>query len=192
MSAALKNYQYKKFFGRLFWLKRPCAGAMFGFSWLLMAFFLWPMLIFVMIYRWAFNALGAIFVLLCLYGLVTYLAGISGILRPFIKNKPLRIILVILGGFCLPLSGLLILPTLIYKRRFVAIILLVIGVTMYILAEEISVPLLAIGGGVLFLAALSGTRGRRKFSWKFLYPLFISIIAVLSTLLLSFCLNTST
>ena len=194
MLQVLKNYHYKKFFRRLFWLKRPCAGVMFGFSWLLMAFIMLPVLIFVddrttelLSYRWAVNVLATIFILFCFYGFVTYIAGISGILRPFIKNKLLRIILVISGGFFLPLSGLLILPALIYKRRFVAIILLAFGITAYVAAENLSAPIFAIGGGVFYLAALSGTRGRRKFSWKFLYPLFISIIAVLSILLFAFC-----
>jgi len=187
MSAPLEHYRRKRFFYRFFMRRSPRGGAMFGLAWMLMAITMFPLLLqavpsFVHLSLLACIAVaGVVFPLFLVYGMHVYVCGVEGILRRSVRRKGLRFLLAA-GAAFVPLSGCLILPGLIRRKRFAAIVSAVLGSAAYMfwivagMLHYMTGALLPIVGTLFLLAALAGTEDRHKFSWKFLIPLLIALI----------------
>ena len=191
MSKTLEHYRRKKFYYRLLQLSSPRAGAMFGLVWLPMCMLLLPYGLFALLpFLSGDNRLTAvavtvvIYMTIYLYGLLVCAYGLAGILRDAFKTKWLCSLLGFLGAWFTPLLGLAILPGLIRKRRFAAILFAVLGSAVYgaavygVAGTIVSQSAWMIFGAIgLYLAALALSGNRGKFTWKFLYPLLIGFAA---------------
>ena len=108
------------------------------------------------------------------YGLIVYACGLDGLLRRTVRRKGLRFFWAVTGTVFMQISGCLILPGLIRRKRFAATVFAVLGIAAYtIKIPGVPLPLI---GALFLLAALAGTEDRHKFSWKFLIPLLIMLI----------------
>lgn len=186
MSKTLKHYRRKKFFYRLLLRNSPRAGAMFGLAWMLMCMMLLPYGLFALLpFFGGDNRLAAvavavvIFMTIYLYGVIVCAYGLAGVLRDAIRTKWLRSLMGFFGAWFTSLLGLALLPGLIRRKRFAAILFAVLGSAVYGAAGTI-VPANAwmlFGAAGLYLAALALAGNRGKFTWQFLYPLLIGVAA---------------
>jgi hypothetical protein len=186
MSKTLKHYRQKKFLYRLLLRKSPRAGAMFGLAWMLMCLMLLPYGVFALLLLfsvedWAATVPGAIvlYIAIYLYGVIVCAYGLAGILRDAFRTKWLCALLGFFGAWFTSLLGLALLPGLIRKRRYAAILFAVLGSAVYAAAGTIVPPGagMIFGAAGLYLAALALSGSRGKFNWKFLYPLLIGVAA---------------
>lgn len=184
MSKTLKHYRRKKFFYRLLLRKSPRAGAMFGLAWMLMCLMLLPyglfaLLLLFSVEDWPATVPGAIvlFIAIYLYGVIVCAYGLAGILRDAFKTKWLCSLLGFFGAWFTSLLGLAILPGLIRKKRFAAILFAVLGSAVSAAGALILPGAWSFVGTALYLAALAMSGCRGKIGWKFLYPLLVGICA---------------
>ena len=190
MSKTLKHYHRKKFLYRLLWRNSPRAGAMFSLAWMLMGTMLLPFGLFALLPfltepNWPVVTLAVVlFMALQLYGISVCAYGLAGILSDAFKTGWLCSLLGFLGAWLTPLLGLAILPGLIRRKRFVAMLPAVLGSAVFagvwqVIPGGIELPVAWLFiGTVLYLAALALSLKRGKFSWKFLYPLLIGFAAL--------------
>ncbi|MBQ6352885.1 MAG: hypothetical protein IJJ28_06440, partial [Lentisphaeria bacterium] len=195
MSKNLKHYRRKKFFYRWFLRRDPRGGAMFGLAWTMMVQALVPFGIFAAL-RMAGTSfivtalrmsesflifavlLVTVFLTLYLYGTLVCIFGLAGMLRRTVRPSWLRELMAFFGGWFPQLLGLVLLPTLIRKRRFAAIAFALLG-TALCAAILVRLPLAWSWLGALsYLAALALAEARGKCDRRFLYPLAVAFAAV--------------
>ena len=129
----LKHYKRKKFFYRFFMRKSPRSGAMFGLAWMSMVVALWPFVLFVILsffgelqHGWKIIAFSLSFLLLAapfyIYGFLLCAFGISRIYRSVTGSLAGAF-----GAWFLPLLGVILIPVLICKKKFIAIFFALAG-----------------------------------------------------------------
>ena len=128
----LKHYKRKKFFYRFFMRKSPRSGAMFGLAWmslvsLLIAVAAWFLQQKVPLVGETFLGLATLAVAgitIALYGFLTFAANFYTILRNDLKKSRFWKIPALVSAFSLELAGMFLLPVVLKKRRWLALILL--------------------------------------------------------------------
>ena len=184
----LKHYKRKKFFYRFFMRKSPRSGAMFGLAWMSMVVALLPFVLFVILsffgglqHGWKFIAISLSLLLLAapfyIYGFLLCAFGISRIYRSVTKCKAVGSLAGALGAWFLPLLGVILIPVLICKKKFFALLLAICGTAFYVLSylKYFNILSSVFLGTICYLAALAFFKEKNRFSWKFMIPLCIAI-----------------
>ena len=184
----LKHYTRKKFFYRFFMRKSPRSGAMFGLAWMTMAIGVLPFVLFSILFCfgglqhvWRIIAITLSLLLLAapfyIYGFLLCAYGISRIYRSVTKYKIVGSLAGALGAWFLPLLGVILLPVLICKKKYIGIWFAIAGTVFYVLNyfqyfNMLSVVFL---GTFCYLAALAFCKDKNRFSWKFMIPLCVAV-----------------
>ncbi len=184
----LKHYNRKKFFYRFFMRKSPRSGAMFGLAWMSMVVALLPFVLFVMLscfaglqHGWKIIAITLSLLLLAapfyLYGFLLCAFGISRVYRSVTKYKAVGSVAGAFGAWFLPLLGVILIPVLICKKKFFALLLAICGTAFYTLSylQYFNILSSVFLGTICYLAALAFFKEKNRFSWKFMIPLCIAI-----------------
>ena len=184
----LKHYKRKKFFYRFFMRKSPRSGAMFGLAWMSMVVALLPFVLFVILsffgglqHGWKFIAISLSLLLLAapfyIYGFLLCAFGISRIFRSVTKCKAVGSLAGALGAWFLPLFGVILLPVLVCKKKFIASLFAIAGTVFYVLnyLQYFNILSSVFLGTFCYLAALAFCKDTNRFSWKFMIPLCIAI-----------------
>ena len=179
----IKKYRRKLVFFRLFYNKSPQSGVVYGISWQLFWVIFAPCLMFLSLYLFGTNTLSVLLTLsLLLLGLiVTYViigSNLSLLLRPYIKNKKIRIFLSGLGAIFNVISPLFLLPNLIKEKRFWGIICVILNLIFIVLFHVTDKSLFLLGVIVTFLLPFIAVKNKRKFFYSSLSPLIGIIILV--------------
>ena len=185
---ALKHYKRKKFFYRFFMRKSPRSGAMFGLAWMSMVVALLPFALFVILsffgglqHGWKIIAISLSLLLLAvpfyIYGFLLCAFGISRIYRSVTKCKAVGSLAGAFGAWFLPLLGVILIPVLICKKKFFALLLAICGTAFYVLSylKYFNILSSVFLGTICYLAALAFFKEKNRFSWKFMIPLCIAI-----------------
>ena len=184
----LKHYKRKKFFYRFFMRKSPRSGAMFGLAWMSMVVALLPFVLFVIIFffgglqpGWKIIAISLSLLLLAapfyIYGFLLCAFGISRIYRSVTKCKAVGSLAGASGAWFLSLLGVILIPVLICKKKFFALLLAICGTAFYVLSylKYFNILSSVFLGTICYLAALAFFKEKNRFSWKFMIPLCIAI-----------------
>jgi len=184
----LKHYKRKKFFYRFFMRKSPRSGAMFGLAWMSMVVALWPFVLFVMLpffsglqHGWKIIAISLSVLLLAapfyIYGFLLCAFGISRIYRSVTKCEAVGSLAGALGAWFLSLLGVILIPVLICKKKFFALLLAICGTAFYVLSylKYFNILSSVFLGTICYLAALAFVKEKNRFSWKFMIPLCIAV-----------------
>ena len=184
----LKHYKRKKFFYRFFMRKSPRSGAMFGLAWMSMVVALLPFVLFVILsffgglqHGWKIIAITLSLLLLAapfyIYGFLLCAFGISRIYRSVTKCKAVGSLAGALGAWFLPLLGVILIPVLICKKKFFALLLAICGTAFYVSSylQYFNILSSVFLGTICYLAALAFCEEKNRFSWKFMIPLCIAI-----------------
>jgi len=183
----LKHYKRKKFFYRFFMRKSPRSGAMFGLAWMSMGVALLPFVLFVILsffgglqHGWKIIAISLSLLLLAapfyIYGFLLCAFGISRIYRSVTKYKTVGFIAGALGAWFLPLLGLILVPVLLCKKKFIALLFAIAGTVFYVLSylQFFNILSSVLWGTFCYLAALAFLTEKNRFSWKFMPPVCIA------------------
>ena len=168
--------------------KSPRSGAMFGLAWMSMVVALWPFVLFVMLpffsglqHGWKIIAISLSLLLLAapfyIYGFLLCAFGISRIYRSVTKCEAVGSVAGAFGAWFLPLLGVILLPVLICKKKFFALLLAICGTAFYTLSylQYFNILSSVFLGTICYLAALAFFKEKNRFSWKFMIPLCIAI-----------------
>ena len=140
---ALKHYARKKFFYRFFVRKSPRAGAIYGLSWMLLLEAIIPITPWIFLQmlplnsdltNWDITVIGAgaflffgIFLLFYLYGFLTFAKNLYTLLRNNLVKSRWWKLPALLGACFNALAAILLLAGTIRKRRWLALICLLIS-----------------------------------------------------------------
>ena len=191
---ALKHYKRKKFFYRLFMLKSPRSGVMFGIAWLSMVAVLMPAILFLLL---AFgdvisdidsahiNLLTVILGIwtvslpLFIYGFKLCFLGIYRMFRSVCKYKSICRISGAAATIFLPLLSLLLFLIMLFRKRFAGALFALAGAVFYTLSQFQYINIIAalLAGTGCTLTALAFWKEKHKISFSFLIPLVIAAIA---------------
>ena len=168
--------------------KSPRSGAMFGLAWMSMVVALLPFVLFVILsffgelqHGWKIIAITLSLLLLAapfyIYGFLLCAFGISRIYRSVTKCKAVGSLAGALGAWFLPLLGVILIPVLICKKKFFALLLAICGTAFYVLSylKYFNILSSVFLGTICYLAALAFFKEKNRFSWKFMIPLCIAI-----------------
>ncbi|MBO7327675.1 MAG: hypothetical protein J6W00_02765 [Lentisphaeria bacterium] len=187
---ALKHYKRKKFFYRFFMRKSPRAGAMFGLAWMTMAIGVLPFVLFSILFcfsgfrdNWQIQTIAAIVSLFLLaapfyiYGFLLCAYGISRIYRSVTKYKIVGSVAGAFGALFLPLLGVILIPVLICKKKYIGIWFAIAGTVFYVLNyfQYFNILSSVCLGTFCYLAALAFCKDKNRFSWKFMIPLCVAV-----------------
>ena len=145
----LRHYKRKKFFYRFFMRKSPRSGAMFGLAWmtfvsLLIAVAAWFLQQKVPLIGETFLGLATLAVAgvtIFLYGFLTFSANFYTILRNDLKKSRFWKIPALVSAFSLELAGMFLLPVVLKKRRWLALLFLIGCLVAEILVCMFDTPL---------------------------------------------------
>ena len=145
----LKHYKRKKFFYRCFMRKSPRSGAMFGLAWmtfvsLLIAVAAWFLQQKVPLIGETFQGLATLVVAgvtIFLYGFLTFSENFYTILRNDLKKSRFWKIPALVSAFSLELAGMFLLPVVLKKRRWGALLFLIGCLVAEILVYMFDTPL---------------------------------------------------
>ena len=190
----LKHYKRKKFFYRFFMRKSPRSGAMFGLAWMIcfgaiLPLAPWLFLQMVPQAKYDFNTTDIILLLtgailfftICLliyaYGFLTFAKNFYTILRNDLKKSRFWKIPAIVGAFSWELAGMFMLPTVLQKRFWVALIMLVGSFGFCFAGYMLDAPMQkwwCFHSGVPFMlfSAIGANCKKGEFQRKAAYPLF--------------------
>ena len=206
----LKHYKQKKFFYRLFMQKSPRSGAMFGLAWMICFGAILPLSpwIFSKITPdWAssstFNAIiwllvAVLFFCACFliyaYGFLTFAKNFYTILRNDLKKSRFWKIPAVVGALSWELAGVFLLPVILQKRRWLALIPLLCSFGFVFAGYMLDTPLQQwycryVGAALLLLLALTASGKDKNFSWRFVYPLSLFVLFVVKLYFLWFLFN---
>ena len=184
---ALKHYKRKKFFYRFFMRKSPRSGAMFGLAWMTMVVGILPSVLFMIPFCFGefqrgWQIIAAIVALFLwtpfyIYGVLLCAFGISRIYRSITKYKAVGSVAGFFGAWFLSLLGIILVPVLICKKKFIGILFAIAGTVFYVLNYFQYFNILSSGflGTFCYLAALAFCKDQNRFSWKFMIPLCIAV-----------------
>ena len=161
---------------------------MFGLAWMSMVVALLPFVLFVILsffgglqHGWKIIASSLSFLLLAapfyIYGFLLCALGISRIYRSVTKCKAVGSLAGALGAWFLPLLGVILIPVLICKKKFFALLLAICGTAFYVLSylQYFNILSSVFLGTICYLVALAFFKEKNRFSWKFMIPLSIAI-----------------
>ena len=184
----LKHYKSKKFFYRFFMRKSPRSGAMFGLAWMTMVVGILPFALFSILFcfsgfqhGWQIIAITLSLLLLAtpfyIYGFLLCAFGISGIYRNIVKKEVLCNAAGGVAAWFLSLLGVILVPVLICKKKFIASLFAIAGTVFYILSylQYFNILSSVFLGTFCYLAALAFCKDTNRFSWKFMIPLCIAV-----------------
>ena len=206
----LKHYKRKKFFYRFFMRKSPRSGAMFGLAW--MIFFgailpISPWIFFKITPDWVsdsdFNGIvwllvAVLFFTACLliyaYGFLTFVKNFYTILQNDLKKSRWWKLPAIVGAFSWELAGMFMLPIVLEKRRWLALIFLMGSFIFVFVGFMFDAPMqkwwcFHFGQSLMLLLALAASGKDKKFSWRFVYPLLLFAFFVIKLYWLDYCFN---
>ena len=208
-TASLKHYKRKKFFYRFFMRKSPRSGAMFGLAWMICFGAILPLapwLFVKLIPELEFNtvdkillpSLGVLFLSVCLliyaYGLLTFAQNFYTILRNDLRKSRFWNFPALISAFWWALAGMFILPVILQKRRWFALIPLLCSFGFVFAGFMLDTPLqkwwcFHFGVAFALLLVLWGSGKDKKFSWRFVYPLLLFVFFVMQLYWLDFLFN---
>ena len=184
----LKHYNRKKFFYRFFMRNSPRSGAMFGLVWMTMVVGILPFVLFSIFsffggFQDSWRIIAAIGTLLLLavpfyiYGFLLCAFGISRIYRSVTRYKAVGSVAGAFGAWFLPLLGLILVPVLICKKKFIASLFAIAGTVFYVSSylQYFNILSSVFLGTFCYLAALALLTDKNRFSWKFMIPLCIAV-----------------
>ena len=184
----LKHYNRKKIFYRFFMRKSPRSGAMFGLAWMTMIVGISPFVLFTILsffggFQDSWRILAAIVTSLLLaasfyiYGFLLCAFGISRIYRSVTKYRAVGSVAGAFGAWSLPLLGLILVPVLICKKKFIGILFAIAGTVFYVSSylQYFNILSVVFLGMFCYLAALASCKDTNRFSWKFMIPLCIAV-----------------
>ena len=183
----LKHYKRKKFFYRFFMRKSPRSGAMFGLAWMTMVVGILPSVLFMIPFCFGefqrgWQIIAAIVALFLwtpfyIYGVLLCAFGISRIYRSITKYKAVGSVAGFFGAWFLSLLGLILVPVLICKKKFIASLFAIAGTVFYVLSylQYFNILSSVFLGTFCYLAALAFCKDTNRFSWKFMIPLCIAV-----------------
>ena len=189
---SLKHYKRKKFFYRFFMRKFPRSGVIFGLMWMRMNILLATVVCW-LLRRWASNEFYAVIVIAAialvgtisaLYGFFTFAANFYTILRNELKKSRWWKIPALAGAWYMELAGMFLLPVVLQKRRWTALIclLILLGCTVALILAD--TPLQrwywGMGGTFMFLCALLTSGKNERYSWEIAVPLSVFLFLVSS------------
>ena len=184
---ALKHYKRKKFFYRFFMRKSPRSGAMFGLAWMTMVVGILPSVLFMIPFCFGefqrgWQIIAAIVALFLwtpfyIYGVLLCAFGISRIYRSITKYKAVGSVAGFFGAWFLSLLGIILVPVLICKKKFIGILFAIAGTVFYVLNyfQYFNILSSVFLGTFCYLAALAFCKDKNRFSWKFMIPLCIAV-----------------
>ena len=189
----LKHYNRKKFFYRFFMRKSPRSGAMFGLAWMICFGAILPLSLWIFAKitpDWAsdstFNfttwvVAAVLFFTVCLliyaYGFLTFAKNFYTILRNDLKKSRFWKIPAIVGAFSWELAGMFMLPTVLQKRFWGALIMLVGSFVFVFLGYMLDAPMqkwwcFHFGVPYMLFCAIGASCKKGEFQRKAAYPLF--------------------
>ena len=190
----LKHYKRKKFFYRFFMRKSPRSGAMFGLAWMIcfgaiLPLAPWLFLQMVLQAKYDFNTANIILLLtgailfftICLliyaYGFLTFAKNFYTILRNDLKKSRFWKIPAIVGAFSWELAGMFMLPTVLQKRFWGALIMLVGSLGFCFAGYMLDAPMqkwwcFHFGVPFMLFCAIGASCKKGEFQRKAAYPLF--------------------
>ena len=188
----LTHCKRKKFFYRFFMRKSPRSGVIFGLMWMSMNLLL-ASVVCRLLRRWAPNdfytliviaAIALVGTISALYGFFTFAANFYTILRNELKKSRWWKIPALAGAFDIGLAGMFLLPAVLHKRRWGALIFLLLLFGCGLLSMLADTPLTrwywGLGGAFMFLCALVTSGKNERYSWKIAVPLSVFLFLVSS------------
>ena len=184
---ALKHYKRKKFFYRFFMRKSPRSGALFGLAWMTMVVGILPSVLFMIPFCFGefqrgWQIIAAIvasflWTSFYIYGVLLCAFGISRIYRSITKYKAVGSVAGFFGAWFLSLLGLILVPVLICKKKFIGILFAIAGTVFYVLSylQYFNILSSVFLGMFCYLAALAFCKDQNRFSWKFMIPFCIAV-----------------
>ena len=191
----LKHYKRKKFFYRFFMRKSPRSGAMFGLAWMICFGAILPLAPFLFLKmvpqaKYDFNTADIILLLtaavlfftVCLliyaYGFLTFVKNFYTILRNDLKKSRWWKLPALGGALLWELAGMFMLPIVLEKRRWLALIFLMGSFIFVFVVFMFDTRLekwwcFHFGQSLMLLLALAASGKDKKFSWRFVYPLLL-------------------
>ena len=190
----LKYYKRKKFFYRFFMRKSPRSGAMFGLAW--MIFFgailpISPWIFFKITPDWVSDSdsngivwllVPMLFFSTCLliyaYGFLTFAQNFYTIMRNDLKKSRWWKFPAIVGAFSWELAGMFMLPTVLQKRFWGALIMLVGSFGFCFAGYMLDAPMqkwwcFHFGVPFMLFCAIGASCKKGEFQRKAAYPLFV-------------------
>ena len=203
----MKHYTLKKFFYRFFMRKSPRSGAMFGLSW--MIFFgailpISPWICTKFMVSWAvdstfnYRTVAVLFFSVCLliysYGFLTFAENFYTILRNELKKSRWWKIPSFFGAFSWGLAGIFLLPVILQKRRWLALLPLLCSFVFVFAGFMLDTPLQKwycrhVGVAISLLLALAVSGKDKKISWRFVYPLLLFVLFLIKLYWFDFLYN---
>jgi hypothetical protein len=178
--------------------KSPRSGAMFGLAWMIcfgaiLPLSLWICTKFTVSRMAAVLPLGICF-LIYAYGFLTFVKNFYTILRNDLKKSRWWKLPALGGALLWELAGMFMLPIVLEKRRWLALIFLMGSFIFVFVGFMFDTRLekwwcFHFGQSLMLLLALAASGKDKKFSWRFVYPLLLSLFFVIKLCWFDYCFN---